>query len=155
MRGTNVSSLKALPMSWVLELDNSREASVHISFLTLSFSGPSLLCDGVCERWRSHVPHPEVQEVWGAPSLFLHGRDHLRPHIPAQQRHRLQVWETAFAESLKKIPYTKRLRCLLTHHHIISIWVCDYIFKTENPSGVKKMWTFISDSRAKYALWTF
>lgn len=29
----------------------------------LSLSGSSVLCDGICEWWRSYVSHPEVQEV--------------------------------------------------------------------------------------------
>lgn len=59
--------------------------------LLILIAGPSLFCDGVCERRRSHVPHPEVQEVRRRQSPFLHSRDHLCSHVPAQQRHHLQV----------------------------------------------------------------
>lgn len=55
-------------------------------------AGPSLLCDGVRQRRRSHVSHPEVQKVWRAQSTFLHRRDHVCAHVPAQQRNPVQVW---------------------------------------------------------------
>lgn len=58
---------------------------------SLPSAGPSVLCDGVCERWRSHVPHPEVKKIRRAEGTFLHSRDHLRAHVPAWQRHPLQV----------------------------------------------------------------
>lgn len=59
----------------------------HLQTLT----GPSLLCDGVCQWRGSHVSYPEVQEVWWAQSSVLHCRDHVCSHVPTQQRHHLQV----------------------------------------------------------------
>lgn len=77
-------------------------------------AGPSLLRDGVCEWRRSNVPHPENQEVWGAQSTFLHCWDHVCSHVPAWQRHSLQVWITNkryLERSVKlKIP-PKSLNC--------------------------------------------
>lgn len=69
-----------------------RSVLMHMSPPLFSSAGPPLLCDGICEWRRSDVPHSEVQEVWRAESLFLHGRDHVCSHVPAQQGNHLQVW---------------------------------------------------------------
>lgn len=63
----------------------------HLLISSAAFAGPALLRDGVRERRRSHVPHPEVQEVRRAQGTILHRGDHLGSHVPAQQRHHLQV----------------------------------------------------------------
>lgn len=99
--GITLGAISATPWLWVFGLFNNTGVSgrllrflcarANVTF-SLFTAGPSLLCDGVCEWWRSYVPHPEVQEVWRAQSTFLHCRDHFCSHVPAQQCNHLQVW---------------------------------------------------------------
>lgn len=68
-----LGATSACPQLWVLGPFNIAGLSEIIAFwvvmwkchflLSALLAGPSLLCDGVRKRRRSHVPHPEVQKV--------------------------------------------------------------------------------------------
>ena len=55
------------------------------------FPEPSVLCDGILERWRSHVPHPTRQTIWSRSSSLLCRRDHFWTAISARPCSYIQV----------------------------------------------------------------
>lgn len=57
----------------------------------LFFSGPLVLCYGICERWRPDVPDTTIAQIWRSPFAVLCCWSDLSPHVLAPKWGHLQV----------------------------------------------------------------